>query len=82
MTCPDCTAAATHALWPGYRAGCRQCSVRALASGLEFFESKTAGELTPAYRAALAVLVDEDWQAAHKEVKAEFSRIQKLKGGS
>lgn len=79
MSCPDCTAAATSANWPGYMAGCRGCSVRALANGLEFFKSKKSGQCTPAYRTAVIALLGEDWEAGHREVRAEHQRLQGLR---
>lgn len=81
MTCQNCTVARTDAHWPGYQAGCRGCGVRALANSPAFFNAARAGELTPAYRAALQTLLGEDWQASHKEVKAEYARLQSLKKG-
>ena len=39
-----------------YVAGCRSCSIRALAGGLPFFESMRAGRLTPEYIAGLKPL--------------------------
>lgn len=81
MTCPNCSAARTDPNWPGFLAGCRGCDVRALASGPVFFGAMRAGEVTPAYRAALKALLGEDWKAGHEEVKAEHKRLQSLKQG-
>ena len=78
-TCTHCTTAQTDPHWPGYQAGCRGCSIRALANGPAFFEAARAEQVTPAYRAALqALLGDEDWKAGHREVKAEHERLKAL----
>lgn len=81
MTCPDCAAASTDHRWPGYRTGCRGCSVRALAAGPVYFDASRAGEITPAYRAALHTLLGPDLKTGHAEVKAEHERLQSLKKG-
>lgn len=81
MTCKDCAAARTDPHWAGYLAGCRGCSVRALATGPVFFGAAQAGEITPAYRSVLQALLGGDLKAAHKEVKAEHERLQSLKKG-
>lgn len=81
MTCPDCAAASTDHRWPGYRTGCRGCSVRALAAGPVYFDASRAGQITPTYRAALRALLGEDLKASHEEVTAEHHRLQSLKKG-
>ena len=79
MSCEHCTEAQTDANWPGYQARCRGCQVRALANGPAFFESARAQRISPAYRAALEKLLGPDWQASHREVRAEFDRLQTMK---
>lgn len=81
MSCMDCAAAQNTPNWPGYQAGCRGCSIRALAMGPAFFDATRAQQITPSYRAALQVLLGEDWMAGHREVKAEYERLQSLKKG-
>ncbi len=82
MTCPSCARAHTDARCAMYHAGCRGCSIRALANGPPFFEAARAGQITPAYRTALvALLGDEDWMAGHQAVKAEHERLKALKQG-
>lgn len=81
MTCANCEAAHRGANWPGYHAGCRSCTVRALANGPQFFGAARAGQITPAYQAALLTLLGKDWKAGHEEVKAEHHRLQALKKG-
>lgn len=83
MTCPDCTHAATNAIWPGYHASCHGCKVRALANGPQFWRSMTDGQQTPGYRHGLVAAFGEDGAAAgHAEVKAEYARLRELRGGA
>lgn len=79
MTCANCTHAQSKAHWPGFTADCRGCKVRALATSPAFFAATQAGAMTSDYRAALQALFGEDWQQAHKEVKAEAERLKKLR---
>jgi len=51
-----------------YIAGCRQCDLRSIAQGPEFFASLRAGKITPAY-AALLLTFGTDIAAVHQEVK-------------
>ena len=48
-----------------YLADCRGCAARAVAKSPQAFEAKTAGKLTPAYRALL-----ERYGITHEEAKA------------
>ncbi|HNG79149.1 MAG TPA: hypothetical protein PLW24_06755 [Burkholderiaceae bacterium] len=79
MSCEHCASAQKDADWAGYQARCRGCQVRALANGPAFFESARAQRISPAYRAALEKLLGPDWQASHREVRAEFDRLQAMK---
>ena len=85
MTCENCTHALAKPHWPGYTAGCRGCTVRALANSPAFFAATQAAAMTPSYRAALQTMFGEGWHAAHEEVKAEHARLlalrTKSKGG-
>lgn len=81
MSCEHCASAQKDADWAGYQARCRGCQVRALANGPAFFESARAHKTTPAYRGALEKLFGADWQASHREVRAEFERLQAMKNG-
>lgn len=78
MTCPDCTKAQASAVWCGYDSHCHGCQVRALASGLDFFHSRTGGGITPGYRAALRTLFGDGAKQGHEQVKAEYRRISEL----
>lgn len=80
-SCTHCTKASTDPIWPGYQASCRGCKVRALANGMQFFEAIRAERILPPYKAALITTLGEDWKTSHKEVKAEYERIKKLKEG-
>lgn len=82
MICSDCTAAATNPNWGGYHAHCQGCQVRALALGLHFFESRTGGGITPAYRACLRTLFGDEAKQGHERVKAESIRIGALRNTS
>ena len=50
-----------------------------MANGPAFFESAQAQRISSAYRAALEKLLGPDWQASHREVRAEFDRLQTMK---
>lgn len=83
MTCPDCTAATTDPHWGGLHAHCHGCRVRALANGPQFSRSMTDGQQTPGYRTALAAgFGEEGAEAGHAEVKVEYQRLKKLRGGT
>lgn len=81
MSCEHCTEAQTDANWPGYQARCRGCQVRAMANGPAFFESAQAQRISPVYRTALEKLFGKDWQASHREVRAEYERLRAMKNG-
>lgn len=49
MTCPDCTRSQSE-MWHGFRSGCKGCQARAASRGPQFFESRTKGKQTSAYR--------------------------------
>ncbi|GKS73684.1 hypothetical protein AVME950_02330 [Acidovorax sp. SUPP950] len=79
-TCPDCAQAQTSKHWGGFRAHCKGCTVRALATGPAFWESRCASQITPGYRAALVSAFGEDGvQAGHQAVKTEYERNQAMK---
>ena len=79
MSCEHCASAQHDAHWPGYRAKCRGCQVRAMANGPAFFESAQAQRISPAYRKALEKLLGPNWQTSHREVRDEFERLQAMK---
>jgi hypothetical protein len=83
MTCPDCTRAATNAVWAGYHASCHGCKVRALANGPQFWRSLQDRQRTPSYQGELvAVFGEEGAEAGHQAVFAEYKRLKKLRGGT
>ncbi len=79
MSCEHCARAQSDAIWPGYQARCRGCEVRALANGPAFFESAQAQRISTTYRTALEKLLGPDWQTSHREVRAEYERLQAMK---
>jgi len=79
MSCEHCASAQHDAHWPGYRAKCRGCQVRAMANGPAFFESAQAQRISTTYRTALEKLLGPYWQTSHREVRAEYERLQAMK---
>lgn len=79
MSCEHCTRSKTDPEWPGYQAQCRGCQVRAMANGPAFFESAQAQRISTTYRTALEKLLGPDWQTSHREVRAEYERLQAMK---
>lgn len=75
-TCDYCTKAKEEADWPLFRAQCRGCAVRSLASGPAFHQSGLDGSLAAPYRKALGAIFGDDWRKGHELVKAEYARIQ------
>lgn len=55
MNCPNCTRSQVE-LWHGFRSGCKGCQARDASRGPQFFESRQATKLTPAYRHLLTQL--------------------------
>ena len=45
----------------------------------QYTSAGNAGDLTRACRKALEKLFGKDWQASHREVLAEFERLQAMK---
>lgn len=64
MACPGCTSEHGGV----YIADCRQCALREIVNGPEFFAALRAGKITPAYAARLSALGDVE--NVHAEVKA------------
>ena len=77
-TCDYCEKAKTVPYWPLYRAQCKGCAIRSLASSPSFHQSSVDGALTPAYRDALGVIFGDGWRAGHALVKAQHERIRAL----
>lgn len=78
-TCDYCVRAQSDPGCPLYRAHCRGCQVRSIATGPAFWQSEQDGKLTPAYRQALERVFLGDWKTAHAEIKAEAERIRALR---
>lgn len=70
VACEEC-AIARKRPWGVYMTTCSDCRARMLANGPAFFESRKAAKLTPAYRAALALVrtKGETIESAHKRVR-------------
>lgn len=77
--CEYCATAAAKADYPLYQAKCKTCTVRAMAHGLPFWQSKQDGSLVPAYVEGMAAAFGSDWRVWHEKVKAESERIQKAR---
>lgn len=75
-TCDYCHTAEQQPDWPLYRAQCRGCGIRALASGPLFHKSGLDGSLAQGYRKALCGLFGDDWRNGHQQVKAVHERIR------
>lgn len=77
MTCKACETAQKNPRTGMFQAGCPECSARALASGIPFFESGRASKILPAYRQALEKSFGDDWQSGHAKVKEWAKRLKK-----
>lgn len=77
VACEEC-AIARKRPWGVYMTTCSDCRARMLANGPAFFESRKAAKLTPAYRAALALVrtKGETIESAHKRVREWDRRIR------
>lgn len=83
MTCGACDRAQTNPMTGRYHAGCTECAARALAQSADFFSSKTAGQRTKDYQAALTKIFGEGQEdAGHERVKAQAKRIRNHTKGS
>lgn len=75
MTCPDCTAAAQKWTWGGYRAGCADCQVRAIANAPRHIREIRYDQLR-------RELGNDAAQAVIARVKDEYQRIAQLKAAA
>ena len=75
MSCDACTAAETDPSTGLTQAGCRGCTARELANGIEHAEARMLGKMTPRYMAKLRAAYGDGWEAGHHEVKAWAKRI-------
>lgn len=73
MTCPDCTRAATTWNWHGYRNGCPDCQIRAIAQAPRHLREIRYDQIRRS-------LGETDAQALIARVKEEHARIKALKG--
>ena len=77
--CQECATAARKP-WGVYMTGCSECRARMLAHSPSFHESRKAAKLTPAYRAALAMVCTdgESIESAHQRVRQWERRIKEV----
>ena len=75
MSCDACTAAEAAPMTGLYQAGCRACTARQLANGIEHAEARMLGKMTPRYMARLRAAYGDAWEAGHAEVKAWARRM-------
>lgn len=77
MTCKACETAQKNPRTGMFQAGCQECTARALASGIPFFESVRARQKLPAYQQALEQAFGDDWEQGHASVKEWAKRLKK-----
>lgn len=77
MTCPACAEAMRNPNTGMYRAGCKECSARALAAAPAHFLAAQAPKLLPEYKNALQAVFGDDWRAGHLRVKAWSQRAKR-----
>lgn len=77
--CDYCQKANADPIYPLYQAACKTCTVRAMAHGLPFWQSKEAGALVPAYTSAMQAAFGSEWRVWHDRVKVESERIAKAR---
>ncbi len=70
MTCRPCDLAESGLLSGLYNADCDGCKARSIANGMDLFNARKAGEMTPEYVAILQKVWGDDWEAGHERVKA------------
>ena len=77
--CPYCASAQVQPDYPVYHNGCKGCAVRAIAQGPQFHASGVDGQLSAAYRKALAGIFGDRWRDGHAQVKVEAQRIKEAR---
>lgn len=70
MTCRPCDLAESGELTGIYQSDCDGCKARSIANGMDLFNARKAGEMTPEYIAILQKVWGDDWGAGHERVKA------------
>jgi hypothetical protein len=78
--CDYCAKAQQVPDYPLYQAQCKTCTVRAMAHGLPFWQSKREGTLMPAYVNAMQAAFGDEWRTWHEKVKTEHARIGEARG--
>lgn len=77
--CEYCQAALAKPDYALYQAACKTCTVRAMAHGLPFWQSKEAGALVPAYTSAMQAAFGTEWRVWHEKVKEFAAGIVKAR---
>ena len=77
--CDACHLAATTPMTGMYRAGCKECTARMIASGTAYFEALNLRTMTPTYVDLLKAAFGDDWQHWHKRVRAWQEHAADLK---
>ena len=70
MTCRPCDLADSGELTGIYQSDCDGCKARSIANGMDLFNARKVGEITPEYEAALRRVWGDEWEAGHELVKA------------
>jgi hypothetical protein len=70
MNCPACDLAEKGELTGLYHTGCDECTARHISNGIDLFNARKAGEMTPEYIAILQKVWGDDWESGHERVKA------------
>lgn len=78
MTCDACTLAEAGELTGMYQHDCDGCKARSIAQGIDLFNAKKAGHMTPVYQDALKRVFGDQWEQGHELVKGW---AKKLKNG-
>lgn len=76
MTCQNCAMAAVRMHWPVYSARCIDCCAREIAQGPAFWRTRLLREITPEYRAQLAVNWPQDTRAGHRAVQDAWRALR------
>ena len=77
--CEYCAKAQAVADYPLYQAACKTCTVRAMARGFHFWQSKQEGSLVPAYISGMQAAFGDEWRVWHEKVKVEADRIREAR---
>ena len=77
--CPSCQAAEKNPLSGLYQANCDSCKARAIANGMEVYESSKCGKVTPRLKTALQSVWGESWESVGLKMVKSWANRQKEK---